>query len=129
MLDIDHFKQVNDNYGHQIGDRALQSCVQTIQTMLRPHDLLGRLGGEEFAIFMTDIDANTAYQAAENIRKRISQTPIKLEQQNDFYIQVSLGIYICEAENLQSIEHHFKQADDALYQAKRQGRNQVVIST
>ena len=129
MLDIDHFKQVNDNYGHQIGDRALQSCVQTIQTMLRPHDLLGRLGGEEFAIFMTDIDTNTAYQAAENIRKRISQTPIKLEQQNDFYIQVSLGIYICEAENLQSIEHHFKQADDALYQAKRQGRNQVVIST
>ena len=52
MLDVDHFKQVNDNYGHQIGDRALQTCVTTIQNILHPHDLLGRFGGEEFAILL-----------------------------------------------------------------------------
>ncbi|MCH7336193.1 diguanylate cyclase [Acinetobacter sp. NIPH 2699] len=129
MLDIDHFKQVNDNYGHQIGDHALQSCVQTIQSLLRPNDLLGRLGGEEFAVFMTDISPQAAYDCAEQIRQRMSQTPIKLDQQQHFFIQLSIGLYICTAENQHSIEYLFKQADDALYQAKRQGRNQVVIST
>ena len=129
MLDIDHFKQVNDNYGHQIGDRALQSCVHTIQALLKPHDLLGRLGGEEFAIFMSNTDTVTAYHCAEKIREKISQTPIALEHQDYFYIQISVGLYICKPENQQSIEYLFKQADDALYQAKRQGRNQVVIST
>ncbi|NIE95739.1 diguanylate cyclase [Acinetobacter sp. C26M] len=129
MLDIDHFKQVNDNYGHQMGDRALQSCVQTIQTLLKPQDLLGRLGGEEFAIFMTDTDADAAYLCAEKIRLQISQTPIEYEIQQSFSIQMSIGICICIPENQHSIEQLFKQADDALYLAKRQGRNQVVIST
>jgi len=94
MLDIDHFKQVNDNYGHQIGDRALQSCVHTIQALLKPHDLLGRLGGEEFAIFMSNTDTVTAYHCAEKIREKISQTPIALEHQDYFYIQISVGLYI-----------------------------------
>lgn len=129
MLDIDHFKQVNDNYGHQMGDRALQSCVQTIQSLLRPQDLLGRLGGEEFAIFMTNTHADTAYLCAEKIRLQISQTPIEHEQQQSFFIQISIGVCICTPENQHSIEQLFKQADDALYQAKRQGRNQVIIST
>ncbi|ESK56230.1 MAG: diguanylate cyclase [Moraxellaceae bacterium] len=129
MLDIDHFKQVNDSYGHQIGDRALQSCVQTIQTVLSPQDLLGRLGGEEFAIFMINTDINTAYQCAEIIREKISKTPIQLDHQQHFFIQISIGICVHRPKNQQPIEHLFKQADDALYQAKRQGRNQVVIST
>ncbi|MDO3665007.1 GGDEF domain-containing protein [Acinetobacter higginsii] len=129
MLDIDHFKQVNDSYGHQMGDRALQSCVHTIQNLLSPQDLLGRLGGEEFAIFMTDTDADAAYLCAEKIRLQISQTPIENEQQQRFFIQISIGICICTPENQHAIEQLFKQADDALYQAKRQGRNQVVIST
>ncbi|NNP76190.1 diguanylate cyclase [Acinetobacter sp. Ac_3412] len=129
MLDIDHFKQVNDSYGHQMGDRALQSCVHTIQSLLSPQDLLGRLGGEEFAIFMTDTDADAAYLCAEKIRQQISQTPIEHEQQQRFFIQISIGICICTPENHHAIEQLFKQADDALYQAKRQGRNQVVIST
>lgn len=129
MLDLDHFKQVNDSYGHQMGDRALQTCVQTIHTILRSQDLLGRLGGEEFAIFMTDTTEDTAYQYAEKIREKISQSPIQLDNQKHFFIQVSIGICICAPENQQTIEQLFKQADDALYQAKRLGRNQVVIST
>lgn len=129
MLDLDHFKQVNDSYGHQMGDRALQTCVQIIHTILRSQDLLGRLGGEEFAIFMTDTTEDTAYQYAEKIREKISQSPIQLDNQKHFFIQVSIGICICTPENQQTIEQLFKQADDALYQAKRLGRNQVVIST
>lgn len=129
MLDLDHFKQVNDSYGHQMGDLALQTCVQTIHTILRSQDLLGRLGGEEFAIFMTDTTEDTAYQYAEKIREKISQSPIQLDNQKHFFIQVSIGICICAPENKQTIEQLFKQADDALYQAKRLGRNQVVIST
>jgi diguanylate cyclase (GGDEF)-like protein len=129
MLDIDHFKQVNDQYGHPMGDRALQSCVHTIQSLLRPQDLLGRLGGEEFAIFMTHTNADAAFLCAENIRLQISTTPIEYEPEHSFSIQISIGIYICTPENRHSIEQLFKHADDALYQAKRQGRNQVVIST
>lgn len=129
MLDIDHFKQVNDNYGHLVGDLALQSCVKTIQSLLKPQDLIGRLGGEEFAIFLTNTNADAAYQDAERIRLHVSQTPIKLEHHQTFSIQISIGIFVCTAENRHSIEYLFKQADDALYQAKRQGRNQVVIST
>lgn len=129
MLDIDHFKQVNDSYGHQMGDRALQSCVHTIQSLLRPQDLLGRLGGEEFAIFMSNTDADAAYLCAEKIRLQISKTPIEYEPTQSFSIQISIGIYMCTPENQHLIEQLFKQADNALYEAKRQGRNQVVIST
>lgn len=129
MLDVDHFKQVNDTYGHQMGDRALQSCVQTIQAQLRPNDLLGRLGGEEFAIFMADTSLEAAHACAEQIRQHMSQTTISIDQQRHFFIQLSIGLCICTPENHQPIEHLFKQADDALYQAKRRGRNQVVIST
>ena len=129
MLDLDHFKKVNDTYGHQMGDKALKYCVQVIHSLLRPNDLLGRLGGEEFAIFMSDIDPDTAFQYAENIRLNISKMPIPLNDQQQFYIQVSIGICLCTPENQQSIDALFKQADDALYQAKHQGRNQVVIST
>ncbi|EPG36819.1 GGDEF domain-containing protein [Acinetobacter colistiniresistens] len=129
MLDIDHFKQVNDSYGHQMGDRALQSCVHTIQSLLRPQDLLGRLGGEEFAIFMSNTNADAAYLCAEKIRLQISKTPIEYEPTQSFSIQISIGIYMCTPENQHLIEQLFKQADNALYQAKRQGRNQVVIST
>jgi diguanylate cyclase (GGDEF)-like protein len=120
---------VNDTYGHQMGDKALKYCVQEIHSLLRPNDLLGRLGGEEFAIFMSDIDPDTAFQYAENIRLNISKMPIPLNDQQQFYIQVSIGICLCTPENQQSIDALFKQADDALYQAKHQGRNQVVIST
>lgn len=129
MLDIDHFKQVNDNYGHQAGDLALQSCVQNIQALLAPNDLLGRLGGEEFAIFIADTNPEVVYQCAERIRQQVSNTPIQLDKKQQFSIQLSIGICICTPENQHSIEQLFKQADDALYQAKRQGRNQVVFST
>lgn len=78
-----------------MGDKALKYCVQVIHSLLRPNDLLGRLGGEEFAIFMSDIDPDTAFQYAENIRLNISKMPIPLNDRQQFYIQVSIGICLC----------------------------------
>ena len=102
---------------------------QTIQVQLRPNNLLGRLGGEEFTIFMADTSLEAAYACAEQIRQHKSQTAISIDQQRHFFIQLSIGLCICMPENHQAIKHLFKQANDALYQAKRQGRNWVVIST
>ena len=78
---------------------------------------------------MADTSLEAAYACAEQIRQHMSQTAISIDQQRHFFIQLSIGLCICTPENHQPIEHLFKQADDALYQAKRQGRNQVVIST
>lgn len=128
MLDVDHFKQVNDNYGHQIGDRALQTCVTTIQNILHPHDLLGRFGGEEFAIFIADTTKESAFDLAEQIRIKISQQPIYIYGKLPIFIQVSIGISLYSPSSHRAIENLFKEADDALYQAKRQGRNRVFIS-
>ncbi len=129
MLDIDHFKHINDSYGHQVGDRALQHFVKTTQIFLNPQDLFGRLGGEEFAIFISDTNEDAAYQCAEQIRQHLSQSPIEREPSQFFSIQTSIGICINTPEKDYSTEQLFKHADDALYRAKRQGRNQVVIST
>jgi len=128
MLDVDHFKQVNDNYGHQIGDRALQTCVTTIQNILHPHDLLGRFGGEEFAIFIADTTKESAFDLAEQIRIKISQQPIYIYGKLPIFIQVSIGISLYSPSSHRAIENLFKEADDALYQAKRHGRNRVFIS-
>ncbi len=128
MLDVDHFKKVNDSYGHLIGDRALQTCVTTIQNILHPHDLLGRFGGEEFAIFIPDTTKEAAFELAERIRIKISQQPIYVYGKLPIFVQVSIGISLYSPNYHRSIESLFKEADDALYQAKRQGRNRVFIS-
>ena len=128
MLDVDHFKKVNDSYGHLIGDRALQTCVTTIQNILHPHDLLGRFGGEEFAIFIPDTNKEAAFELAERIRTKISQQPIYVYGKLPIFVQVSIGISLYSPNHHRSIESLFKEADDALYQAKRQGRNRVFIS-
>lgn len=128
MLDVDHFKKVNDSYGHLIGDRALQTCVTTIQNILHPHDLLGRFGGEEFAIFIPDTTKEAAFELAERIRIKISQQPIYVYGKLPIFVQVSIGISLYSPNYHRPIESLFKEADDALYQAKRQGRNRVFIS-
>lgn len=117
---------MNDSYGHLIGDRALQTCVTTIQNILHPHDLLGRFGGEEFAILFR-IPPEAAFELAERIRIQISQQPIYVYGKLPIFVQVSIGISLYSPSYHRSIESLFKEADDALYQAKRQGRNRVLF--
>lgn len=125
MLDIDHFKKINDTYGHIVGDQVLQKMTQEVQSLLRKGDSLGRFGGEEFAIILPEADLKTALQIAERLRQGISNLSIPIENLNlEIKITISLGVttYRKEDEKLDDI---WKRADDALYKAKAKGRNKV----
>jgi diguanylate cyclase (GGDEF)-like protein len=126
LLDIDLFKSVNDNYGHLVGDRVLKSLSRLLQQRLRKSDIIGRYGGEEFAIILTDTDGDSAYKVMDEIRNRFSQIRHQHEEET-FHVTFSCGLAVFpdneDAVTLTS------QADKALYQAKNAGRNQVYLST
>ncbi len=125
MLDIDYFKKVNDNYGHQAGDTVLHQVAQTISKTLRDQDIIGRYGGEEFIIGLIGIGTDIANQVAERIRKCIEQSPVTINNET-IQITVSIGMSTLEKEdNLQSL---IKRSDMALYSAKGAGRNRVLLS-
>ncbi|MDF2178798.1 GGDEF domain-containing protein [Aliiglaciecola sp. CAU 1673] len=120
MLDIDHFKQLNDSYGHDVGDKALMELVRLIQLHTRDGDFLARWGGEEFALICLNTNIASALKLAEKIRSTIMQTPLA-----GHYLTCSIGV--CELKSA-DIQQWFKLADQALYQAKAQGRNQVIVA-
>ncbi|MDX1397403.1 MAG: GGDEF domain-containing protein, partial [Oceanospirillum sp.] len=126
MLDIDHFKQVNDQHGHQMGDEVLVRFARSVSATLRESDLMGRYGGEEFLIIMQDEDVNGAFSAAERIRKIVQS--MSFEGATPFTVQVSIGV----AERTQfgdtSPEELLKAADVALYRAKNTGRNRTCMA-
>ncbi|OMH29527.1 hypothetical protein BGP75_19710 [Motiliproteus sp. MSK22-1] len=125
MLDVDHFKQINDSYGHDSGDITLIELVAVCNDVLREVDVLGRIGGEEFAILLPDTEQHGAYSVAERLRKKIADISISYEDQQ-FGITVSMGIAELGEEG-DTVHHLMKRADDALYQAKREGRNSVSV--
>ncbi|MFQ2058075.1 GGDEF domain-containing protein [Aeromonas veronii] len=119
MLDIDHFKQINDHYGHQQGDRALQRFSGCIDALLRADDLFVRSGGEEFLILLPRIDEAGLLQIAEQIRAAVEALPA-----DPVAITVSLGTTLVQPE--EEINQALARADEWLYQAKRAGRNRVA---
>lgn len=124
MLDVDHFKQVNDKYGHLHGDEVLISIAKQIKNNLRPYDLAGRYGGEEFVMILPDTERQEAALIGERIRKAIKQSELNLGD-DVMSVTVSLGVSsLREDDNLSSLP--LARADDALYQAKREGRDRVV---
>ena len=123
-MDIDYFKKVNDTYGHLAGDNTLKEVVARIQDIIRPDDTFARVGGEEFALLLPDIEEHTAYEIAERIRCTIADTPFHYEQQT-FSITLSVGI--TQARYQERNNHIFSRADDALYIAKSRGRNQSMV--
>ncbi|KAB7623418.1 diguanylate cyclase [Alkalilimnicola sp. S0819] len=125
MLDIDHFKRVNDSYGHPVGDIVLKEFAIRCRSMLRANDLMGRLGGEEFAILLPGTDAEGARQAAEKIREAIAAQPI-LTSQASVAITTSLGIATLQADD-EKPDRLINRADKGLYRAKQEGRNRVGI--
>lgn len=124
MLDIDHFKKVNDTYGHHAGDLALVEFASTCRENLRDTDMFSRLGGEEFAISMPGLDLNNAALAAEKIRQLIDQ--LEIIYTDDITIKFTVSIGVVEMQQRESLESALSRADKALYTAKRNGRNQVV---
>jgi diguanylate cyclase (GGDEF)-like protein len=126
MLDIDHFKSVNDTYGHKIGDQVLQKLSAVCRESLREFDVIGRLGGEEFAVLLPMTDADRAWEIAERLRQSLARSVVLLEQGLPLNFTVSIGVaQLADGDiNVDTLLH---QADQALYQAKHGGRNQVCI--
>lgn len=127
MLDLDHFKEVNDRHGHQVGDMALKKLVQICQGILREVDVIGRLGGEEFAIMLPETrEGSKAFEIAERLRQVIAATEVPLSEGSPLHITTSIGATSLLEDDI-SIEMILKRADKALYEAKAAGRNRVRI--
>lgn len=125
MLDIDHFKAINDNYGHPAGDRALQTVANRLKTELRPGDTLSRYGGEEFTVILPNCALRYAIQAAERLRSSIAEKPIAITEETERTITISIGIAETQSTSEPDLIGFVKKADQNLYKAKAMGRNQV----
>ncbi|MFZ6656949.1 GGDEF domain-containing protein [Undibacterium sp. TJN19] len=123
MLDIDYFKRVNDTYGHQAGDLALQKFVQTVQASIRTSDILARWGGEEFLIIMPDAELDIGMSGLERVRVQVAEQVVTFAG-SSFSFTVSIGV--AQYHKGESFEKTVIRADQALYAAKAQGRNQIV---
>lgn len=125
LLDIDHFKQVNDSYGHPCGDAALRALAACIRGVMREVDVAARYGGEEFLVVLPETGREGAFVFAERLRERVAASEICHDGQA-FRCQVSLGIAVSDAHEA-SYEHWVRRADQALYRAKQGGRNRAVM--
>lgn len=123
MLDLDEFKHINDRYGHEAGDTVLRCFTEVCGGMLREYDVLGRIGGEEFAVLAPGTERRNAIALGERLRNRIAETAIELEG-TTVYLSVSIGVSGWEPGE-RSIEPAVRRADEHLYDAKRAGRNRV----
>jgi two-component system cell cycle response regulator len=122
MFDIDHFKSVNDTYGHLTGDSVLRNLSSILQKRLRPNDKLGRYGGEEFCAILPETSLSSAVIIADELRTMVGTHPFNAEGK-DIRVTVSIGVGCLRPD--MTMEQLYKAADDMLYQAKRTGRNKV----
>ncbi|MDO8958989.1 MAG: bacteriohemerythrin [Rhodocyclaceae bacterium] len=127
MLDIDHFKAINDTHGHQAGDAALQMLAAHCRDALREIDIIGRIGGEEFAIILPETAGAGASLVAERLRASIARQIMPTEKGAAVNMTVSIGLAIHAGDDAARLDDLLKQADLALYQAKRDGRNRVCV--
>lgn len=128
VLDIDHFKRVNDTFGHSGGDAALKHVVNILNTNLREYDQVGRYGGEEFVILLPATDRNEAWGVAERIRSAIQFQPTILNDDLKIELTVSIGIAEFDRSRDANQSAFFERADKALYTAKQTGRNRIICS-
>ena len=125
MLDVDHFKNVNDQYGHKAGDDVLSAVASSIKKTLRPGDAAGRYGGEEFIVLVLGISSDQCFKIAERIREAVAQQAIQIDQ-TIVRVTISLGVACLNPDRGLSLEGLINCADQAMYLAKQQGRNRVV---
>jgi diguanylate cyclase (GGDEF)-like protein len=126
MIDLDHFKKINDNYGHQVGDQVLQEFAKRCLHSVREVDLVGRYGGEEFIVLMPETARDMAVQVAERLRSTVTEKPFKTVD-GEINLTISIGV-ASKDENTPHLETLVARADQALYIAKHKGRNRVAIS-
>lgn len=128
-IDIDHFKRINDTYGHKAGDLALKKFAEICHEVVRQTDLAGRMGGEEFAILLPETDLGSAREIAERLRKRVDESELVLpDGENVVRFTVSVGLALLLSKEHAEIDMLLQKADAGLYQAKKSGRNKVVVA-
>ncbi|NUO64174.1 MAG: diguanylate cyclase [Gemmatimonadaceae bacterium] len=125
MVDLDHFKNINDTHGHLVGDEALREVARLLQTGVRNVDIVARYGGEEFAIVLPETSHEGAVAFAERVRERVAQHDFASERLPSLQITVSVGVASVPAADIESVDDFFSRSDEALYRAKAAGRNQV----
>ena len=125
IIDIDKFKEINDTYGHPIGDKVIIGLANTLKNRLRESDVIARVGGDEFAIILTDTDFEHAKDIAENLRDTVEKKGVLLEDKKRLKYTISIGVTDFSAETDKKIEELLKRADDGLYLAKENGKNQI----
>lgn len=126
MIDVDHFKRINDTHGHLIGDEVLREIARSLMGRLRSQDIAGRYGGEEFCVVAPDTTPEGAYTLANSLRETIASTLLKTEH-GELSVSVSIGIALCHASPVRELKDLLEEADTALYAAKQDGRNRVVF--
>ncbi|MBN9548077.1 MAG: GGDEF domain-containing protein [Alphaproteobacteria bacterium] len=122
ILDLDHFKQVNDTHGHDVGDEVLRAVATCLRGMTRYHDVVARLGGEEFAVVTPNMDVELLARFAERIRKAIANLSI---MSGNVRLKVTTSVGLAVWDHKESAEDFYRRADRQLYEAKKQGRNRV----
>ncbi|RYE34807.1 MAG: PleD family two-component system response regulator [Hyphomicrobiales bacterium] len=129
VLDIDHFKSVNDSWGHDVGDEVLREFADRVRACTRGIDLVARMGGEEVVVVLPDTGRDAAYRVAERIRERVEGSPFAVQNNTrDIKVTVSVGVSNRRAGDASSADM-MKRADDALYRAKADGRNRVIVAS
>lgn len=121
MLDLDHFKTINDRFGHAVGDEALSAAATAVQAQLRSVDLLGRYGGEELMVVLPETGRDAALRALERVRQAVQRLRLSVPE-----VEVRVSGGVVEARSGESLDAALRRADAALYEAKRTGRNRVV---
>ncbi len=127
FVDLDHFKHVNDTHGHPAGDEVLRQAASTMRAILRPYDLVGRYGGEEFVVVLPDCDAAGARAAGERLRASVAGTAISVGGVS-LRVTCSLGIAVGDSRNGWDRDRLLNAADAAMYSAKRAGRDRIVVA-
>ena len=128
LVDLDHFKRVNDTWGHPVGDLVLVAAAKALKESVRKVDFVGRYGGEEFLVILPGTDSKGAFQLADRCRKQLEMIAIDIGKSDPVKVTGSMGLYCNEHDRSISAEQMLHNADEALYKAKANGRNCVIIS-
>lgn len=126
-IDVDHFKLINDRFGHQVGDEVLRELSQRLQSGIRNIDYAARYGGEELAIILPELDEVKAIEMAERLRQMVEETQMVIDGPDEVAVTISVGVAAFPTHGT-TPEHLFRAADQAMYRAKQKGRNQVCIA-
>ncbi|MEZ6057821.1 MAG: GGDEF domain-containing protein [Planctomycetaceae bacterium] len=126
LFDIDHFKKVNDQYGHLVGDECLRELCERIRRRVREDEIFARIGGEEFAVLLAESTQEGAIKFAEELMNRVSERPFASARGESVKMTISVGLAHCDGESPQTPDGLFEDADRRLYLAKRRGRNLII---